>query len=60
MMRLLGWLFRSKPKRLELRCLTYEAADQLIRETQGAWTIAPEEDSNKVPRMVWLELLEKP
>jgi hypothetical protein len=51
------WPFKRKPKRLELRYLSYAEADRLIRETQGAWTIAPEEDGNHVFGMVYLERL---
>lgn len=52
-------LFGLKPKkrRAELRCLPYDQADKLIRETNGAWTIAPEEDKNKVIGIVYLERL---
>lgn len=52
-------LFGLKPKRarLEIRFLTYAAADKLIRETNGAWTIAPEEDKNTLIGMVYLERL---
>jgi hypothetical protein len=60
MIQFLKSLFTRKPRkrRAELRCLTYEAADKLIRETKGAWTIAPEEDKNKVIGIVYLERLE--
>lgn len=52
-------LFTRKPKkrRVEIRCLTYAEADKLIRETNGAWTIAPEEDKNKMIGIVYLERL---
>jgi hypothetical protein len=44
----LGWfrIFRRKPrrKRLELRLVTYAEGDRLIRESNGAWSIAWEED----------------
>ena len=56
-----GWwkrLLRPKPKRLELRYLSYTEADKLIRETSGAWTIAKEEDTNHVLGWVYLERLE--
>ena len=48
---------KRKRQRLELRYLSYAEADRLIRETQGAWTIAPEEDGNRVLGMVYLERL---
>ena len=51
---------RRQPKRLELRFLSYTEADRLIRETKGAWTIAPEEDGNRSVGMVYLERLETP
>lgn len=50
--------FRRQRSRLELKYCTYAEADQLIRSTQGAWTIAPEEDQNHVFGMVYLERLE--
>ena len=56
-MRFLFWR-RPKARRLEFRYLSYAAADRLIRETQGAWTIAPEEDRNSVIGMVYLERLD--
>jgi len=60
MRRWIASFFRRKPERLELRFLTYAAADNLIRETGGAWTIAHEEDRNRCVGMVYLELLAKP
>ena len=55
------WPWRQpKLRRLELRFLPYVDADRLIRETRGAWTIAPEEDSNRNVGMVYIERLEKP
>ncbi len=38
--------------------LTYAEADALIKATNGAWTIAPEEDENRVLGLVCLERLE--
>lgn len=54
------WFSRlfHRPKRLEIRFLSYADADKLIRETNGAWTIAKEEDRNHVFGWVYLELLE--
>lgn len=46
-------------KRLELRFLSYADADKLIRETNGAWTIAKEEDNNRCIGWVYLERLEE-
>jgi len=60
MRRRIASFFTRKPERLELRFLTYAAADKLIKETGGAWTIAPEEDRNRFFGMVYLELLVKP
>jgi hypothetical protein len=51
-------LFKKKPKRIELKLLSWSDADNLIRRTNGAWTIAKEEDKNKVIGMVWLERLQ--
>lgn len=48
-----------KRKRLELRFLSYPDADKLIRETNGAWTVTPEEDRNQRYGWVYLELLEE-
>lgn len=45
-----------KPKRLELRYVTYSEGENLVRQ---GWTISPEEDKNFVNGMVFLELLEK-
>ena len=59
-MSLLAFFTRRRPKRVELRYLTYAEADRLIRETRGAWTIAPEEDTNACLGMVYLELLARP
>jgi len=60
MRRWIAHFFIRKAERLEVRFLTYAAADNLIKETGGAWTIAPEEDRNRCPGMVYLELLVKP
>lgn len=55
------WLRRfPNYHRLELRCVPYKEADQLIRENEGKrqsdqWRIAPEEDSNREFGMVYLE-----
>lgn len=59
MIQFLKSLFTRKPKkvRAELRCCTYSEADKLIRETNGAWTIAPEEDKNKMIGIVYIERL---
>lgn len=52
------WLTKPKPKRAELRYLSYLDADKLIRETNGAWTIAKEEDTNRCLGWVYLERLQ--
>ena len=58
-MRIFGWLrCAPKPKRLELRLLSYSDANKLIRETNGAWTIVKEEDGNRIIGRVFLERLE--
>lgn len=59
---MLNWLkslFVKKPKgkRLYLRFVSYLQAEELM---QKGWTIAKEEDKNRVVGMVYLELLEKP
>ena len=55
-------LFRSKwlglpvthrPRRVALRYVGYLEADRLIRE--DGWTVAPEEDENRVIGMVFME-----
>ena len=51
-------LFKKKLKRLELKCLSWRDANDLMIKTNGAWTIAPEEDNNKVFGLVWIERLE--
>lgn len=47
---------QSKPKRLELRCVSYIKGNELLRQ---GWTIAPEEDHNRIIGTVWLERLEE-
>lgn len=47
-----------KRKRLEVRFVTWDVADKMIRESNGGWTVAPEEDKNKVFGVVYLERLE--
>jgi len=55
-----GWLFgRRRLKRLELRFVSYAAADILIRESPGEWKIAKEEDANPRIGWVYLERLER-
>jgi hypothetical protein len=49
--------FKKKPIRKELRFVSYEEADALIK---SGWTIAKEEDNNHKPFFVYLELLEQP
>ena len=50
-------LLEAKPVRKELRCVSYHQADALLAD---GWRIArPEEDTNKKPFMVYLELMEK-
>ncbi len=47
---------RPKPKRLELRFVPYyPEGDRLVRE---GWTIAKEEDNNRMYGFVYLERLE--
>ena len=50
-------LFRTKPKRLELRLVSWEQADELLK---SGWQIAKEEDTNRIQFQVYLERLEKP
>lgn len=56
---MIGWIKKlfHKPKRLELRFVSYAEGDRLSRE---GWVIAKEEDHNKVPGFVYLERLETP
>jgi hypothetical protein len=56
--KLLDFLFPPRRKRLELRYLSYAEADRLLEETDDVWTIAPEEDTNRVIGYVYLERLE--
>ena len=57
MKKIINWLKSKilKQKRRELIFLTWRDADHLIRQTNGAWTIAREEDNNTNIGMVWLE-----
>lgn len=59
-------LFKRKPKyrRLELRLVSYEEADRMIRQNEGKseseqWVLAHEEARNRIPLMVYLERREK-
>jgi hypothetical protein len=47
--------FKKKSIRKELRFVSYEEADALIKK---GWTIAKEEDNNHKPFFVYIELLE--
>jgi hypothetical protein len=58
MLKLRKKLFPRKRRRLELKFVSYAEADRLIRDTNGAWSIAPEEDNNKTPGMVFIERLD--
>lgn len=50
---------KPKPKRLEVRFVTWFEGDRLIREE--GWQLAvPEEDRNHVLGWVWIERVEKP
>ena len=51
------WWPRRKRSRVEVRFLPYAEADRLIRETEGMWSIAPEEDLNRAFGMVYVERL---
>jgi hypothetical protein len=53
---LLKRFFPPRPKRLELRFVTYAEGDKLVRE---GWAIAKEEDRNRLIGWVYLERLEK-
>lgn len=53
--RLWRFFFPPKRKRLGLIFVNYEAAEKYL---QKGWTIAPEEDWNKIIGWVHLELLE--
>lgn len=51
-------IFATKPKRLEMRFVNYTEGDRLIREE--GWQLAlPEEDSNRILGMVYVERVEK-
>ena len=54
-LKILKTFFSPKRKRLELRFVTYAEGDKLIRETNGEWTIAKEEDNNRCIGWVYLE-----
>ena len=57
MLEWLRWFLGLKPKlkRLELRCVPYHEAGDLLHE---GWTIAREEDRNRRIGWVYLERLE--
>jgi len=46
-----------KRRRLEFRFVHWEEADELMRSESG-WSIAPEEDNNRIVGWVYLERLE--
>lgn len=47
---------KFKRTRIEIRFITWEEANKLLREANGDWRLAyPEEDYNKTPNMVYLE-----
>lgn len=48
-------IFLPKNIRVELRFVTWEEAEVLLRDPKGGWTIAKEEDGNEVLGMVYLE-----
>ena len=59
--RLAKRIFTIKPKRLELRCMTWAEADKLLMDCTLGWKLAiPEEDNNRAFGVVWLERVEMP
>ena len=51
----------ARPKRLELRLLSYEEADAILRDPgMGSWRLAKEEHHNRMIGFVYLERLSKP
>lgn len=48
------WAPTSSP-RGEVRLFTYAEADRLLREVPPQWKLAPEEDTNRVVGVVYLE-----
>jgi len=53
---MIAWLKRlfAKRKPRELLCASYPHADTLLRKNEG-WRLAPEEDRNTIPGVVWIE-----
>jgi hypothetical protein len=55
----MSWLqslfFKAKGQRRELVCVTYTEGDNMLRDPEGGWHLAPEEDKNKVVGTVYLE-----
>lgn len=49
---------QPKRKRLELRLLSYDDADKLLREPGSEWEVAVDENHNGMIGMVYLERLE--
>lgn len=41
-------------KRRQVAFIDYQLADKLLKLNLG-WRLAPEEDDNKIPGMVWIE-----
>ena len=51
-------LFATKPKRLELRVVSWEKGNRLLSEDSG-WRIASEEDTDRHIGLVYLERVEQ-
>ncbi len=45
---------RTPPKRRHLCAVSYKEADLMLKADQG-WKLAPEEDMNNTPNLVYLE-----
>lgn len=50
-------LFSKKPKRVDLKLVSYDNANAYL---ERGWRIAKEEDTNRSIGFVWLEKLEGP
>lgn len=56
------WYFKifKRYERIDYRCVTYLEGDRMIRATahmaeHEQWVLAPEEDHNRIPLIVFLE-----
>lgn len=55
----MSWLkdlfFKGKGRKRELVCVDYAEGDKMLRNPEGGWHLAPEEDKNRALGTVYLE-----